>query len=82
VTACPAGSLDAAEDRNRIGGGYMAHTHEFDCKLCSAHLDSRDELDRHNRLNHRESMEAGGTARGMERPRQSSPPSRGEGRMS
>jgi hypothetical protein len=28
------------------------HTHEFDCRHCGAHLDSRDELDRHNRDNH------------------------------
>lgn len=30
----------------------MAHTHEFDCKVCGAHLDSRQELDRHNREKH------------------------------
>lgn len=30
----------------------MAHTHEFDCKLCGAHLDSKQELDRHNREHH------------------------------
>lgn len=30
----------------------MAHTHEFDCKVCGAHLDSRQELDKHNRDNH------------------------------
>ena len=28
------------------------HTHEFDCPSCGAHLDSREELDRHNRANH------------------------------
>jgi hypothetical protein len=28
------------------------HTHEFDCKTCGAHLDSREELDQHNRTNH------------------------------
>jgi len=27
----------------------MAHTHEYDCKVCGAHLDSRQELDQHNR---------------------------------
>ncbi len=32
----------------------MAHTHEFDCKQCGAHLDSREELDRHNREKHRD----------------------------
>ena len=25
----------------------MAHTHEFDCKVCGAHLESRQELDQH-----------------------------------
>jgi hypothetical protein len=30
----------------------MAHTHEFDCRQCGAHLDSREELDRHNREEH------------------------------
>jgi hypothetical protein len=30
----------------------MAHTHEFDCKLCGAHLDSRQDLDRHNHDKH------------------------------
>jgi hypothetical protein len=28
------------------------HTHEFDCKTCGAHLDSRQQLDQHNRKNH------------------------------
>jgi hypothetical protein len=28
------------------------HTHEFDCPSCGAHLDSREELNRHNRANH------------------------------
>jgi len=30
----------------------MAHTHEFDCKLCGAHLDSRQELDLHTKDKH------------------------------
>jgi hypothetical protein len=30
----------------------MAHNHEFDCKVCGAHLDSRQDLDDHNRENH------------------------------
>lgn len=30
----------------------MAHTHEFDCRICGAHLDSRQELEQHNRANH------------------------------
>ena len=51
----------------------MAHTHEFDCKVCGAHLDSREELDRHNRSSHPDSMQAGASERGMERPRQSAP---------
>jgi hypothetical protein len=30
----------------------MAHTHEFDCKQCGAHLDSREELAEHTRQKH------------------------------
>jgi hypothetical protein len=30
----------------------MAHTHEFDCIICGAHLDSEDELTRHDREKH------------------------------
>lgn len=30
----------------------MAHTHEFDCVICGAHLDSQDDLTRHNRETH------------------------------
>jgi hypothetical protein len=30
----------------------MAHTHEFDCIVCGAHLDSEDELARHNQEQH------------------------------
>ena len=30
----------------------MAHTHEYDCIVCGAHLESLDELDRHNRQQH------------------------------
>ena len=30
----------------------MAHTHEFDCKVCGAHLDTRQDLDQHNREKH------------------------------
>ena len=33
----------------------MAHTHEYDCKVCGAHLDSREDLDRHNREHHQAS---------------------------
>lgn len=37
----------------------MAHTHEYDCKLCGAHLDSKDELDRHNVEHHGRSASGG-----------------------
>jgi hypothetical protein len=30
----------------------MAHTHEFDCKICGEHLDSQQELNEHNREEH------------------------------
>ena len=30
----------------------MAHTHEFDCIVCGAHLDSPGELVRHNAERH------------------------------
>jgi hypothetical protein len=41
----------------------MAHTHEYDCIVCGAHLDSSEQLSRHNRDLHLR------TATGMERPR-------------
>lgn len=37
----------------------MAHTHEFDCKLCGAHLDSKQELDRHNQEHHARNASGG-----------------------
>ena len=37
----------------------MAHTHEFDCKVCGAHLDSRQDLDQHNREKHSASAQGG-----------------------
>lgn len=37
----------------------MAHTHEFDCKVCGAHLDSRQDLDQHNREKHSASAQSG-----------------------
>jgi hypothetical protein len=40
----------------------MAHTHEFDCRQCGAHLDSREELEKHNRENHTRQAKAGGDA--------------------
>jgi hypothetical protein len=30
----------------------MAHTHEFDCTQCGAHLDSQQQLDQHIREQH------------------------------
>lgn len=30
----------------------MAHNHEFDCPICGAHLDSRDDLTRHTDREH------------------------------
>jgi hypothetical protein len=30
----------------------MTHTHEFDCRICGAQLDSQDELDQHMRAEH------------------------------
>jgi hypothetical protein len=41
----------------------MAHTHEFDCKACGAHLDSREELDRHNREKHTGGAQSGQSGR-------------------
>ena len=41
----------------------MAHTHEYDCIVCGAHLDSSDQLARHNKELHLKN------ATGMERPR-------------
>jgi len=38
----------------------MAHNHEFDCKLCGAHLDSKRELDQHNRDRHEGIQASGG----------------------
>jgi hypothetical protein len=37
----------------------MAHTHEFDCKVCGAHLDSRQELDKHTREKHQDKAQSG-----------------------
>ena len=41
----------------------MARTHEYDCIVCGAHLDSSEQLARHNQELHIK------TATGMERPR-------------
>jgi hypothetical protein len=41
----------------------MAHTHEYDCIVCGAHLDTSEELAHHNQELHIK------TATGMERPR-------------
>lgn len=42
----------------------MAHTHEFDCKVCGAHLDSRQDLDQHNREKHSASAQSGQSSSG------------------
>jgi len=41
----------------------MAHTHEYDCKVCGAHLDSRQELDQHNREHHSSGARSGDQSR-------------------
>ena len=30
----------------------MEHRHEFDCRICGAHLDSQQELDKHKKEKH------------------------------
>jgi uncharacterized C2H2 Zn-finger protein len=37
----------------------MAHTHEFDCPVCGAHLDSRNDLVQHARKEHSHSASSG-----------------------
>ena len=37
----------------------MAHTHEFDCRVCGAHLDSRNELEEHTREKHPSKVSSG-----------------------
>jgi hypothetical protein len=44
----------------------MPHTHEFDCHLCGAHLDSRQELEKHNRDKH--TLQASGHETSPSRP--------------
>ena len=46
----------------------MAHTHEYDCIVCGAHLDSSEQLAKHNKEQHLKN------ATGMEKPRPSSNP--------
>lgn len=41
----------------------MAHTHEFDCRICGAHLDSKQELDQHNQKQHT-AQASGGSSSG------------------
>jgi len=36
----------------------MAHTHEFDCRICGAHLDSQSDLDQHNRKEHTQNTQS------------------------
>jgi hypothetical protein len=50
----------------------VTHTHEYDCKLCGSHLDSRQELDRHLRENHPDGMGASRSSTGQSERR---PPS-------
>lgn len=45
-------TIHAVKDRGLSLEHSMAHTHEYDCKLCGAHLDSRQELEQHNRQHH------------------------------
>jgi len=40
----------------------MAHTHEFDCRICGAHLDSREDLDRHNEKEHGQKASSSGNS--------------------
>jgi hypothetical protein len=47
----------------------MAHTQGYDCIVCGAHFNSSKDLLRHNQEQHLKK------ATGMERPRQSNPPS-------
>jgi hypothetical protein len=36
----------------RRQGGFMPHTHEYDCIVCGAHFDSQEDLAQHDRANH------------------------------
>lgn len=40
----------------------MAHSHEFDCRICGAHLDSREDLDRHNAKEHGQKASSGSSS--------------------
>ena len=54
----------------------MAHTHEYDCIVCGAHLDTSEQLAKHNQEQHLKN------ATGMEKPRQSSDkPDKSEDRL-
>ena len=37
----------------------MAHDHTFDCRVCGAHLDSQQELNKHNRECHTAQAQSG-----------------------
>ena len=40
----------------------MAHTHEFDCRICGAHLDSQKQLDEHNQKEHARQASSGSSS--------------------
>jgi len=50
----------------------MAHTHEFDCRLCGEHLDSSKELDDHFRERHPGESKPSSTKQEMRSGRDSS----------
>jgi hypothetical protein len=54
----------------------MAHTHEFDCRVCGAHLDSRNELEQHTREKHPAKSAGAGGQSGSSRVND---PQRGQG---
>jgi len=56
----------------------VAHTHEFDCKVCGAHLDSSQELDKHNRDNHSSNAQTGQSGFGSSNRSSSSDQSRNQ----
>lgn len=40
----------------------MAHDHTFDCRICGAHLDSQEALNKHNREKHSAQTKSGGSS--------------------
>jgi len=43
----------------------MVHTHEFDCPVCGAHLDSRDQLNQHCESRHPDDARSARPAGGL-----------------